>query len=160
MSREETMKVTIEDLPAYHVAYMRLVGPYGPETIPALWERFIKWMQGRGLLTPDCLRLGVAHDSPRLIAPEQCRYDACLVVPGDFVGDESVSMADLPGRKVGMTEFVGTAGEVRSAGDALWGWLVRSGGKPGSPFLEIYCGDPAGAGRPGAFKCQLCYALS
>jgi DNA gyrase inhibitor GyrI len=153
------MNVEIEDLPASHVVYMRLVAPYSSETIPAHWERFIGWMEGRGLLTPDCLKLGIAHDSPRAIPPEQCRYDACVVVPDDFEADDSVSIADLPGWKVGMTGFVGTASEVRRAGDALWASLADSGQKPGSPFIEIYRGNPAVPGRPGVFKCQLCFAL-
>jgi len=153
------MTVEIEDLRACRVAYMRLVAPYGAETIPALWERFIRWMEERGLLTPDCLKLGIAHDSPRVIPPEQCRYDACVVVANDFEADDSVSVADLPGWKVGMTEFVGTASEVRTAGDALWASLTDAGRKPCSPFIELYRGNPAVPGRPGVFKCQLCFAL-
>jgi DNA gyrase inhibitor GyrI len=153
------MKVEIEDLPAYHVAYMRSVAPYDAETIPALWERFIGWMEGRGLLTPDCLKLGIAHDSPRVVPPDQCRYDACLVVPDDFQADDSIRVADLPGWKVGMTDFVGTASEVRLAGDTLWASLADSGRKPRGPFIEIYRGNPAVAGRPGVFKCQLGFAL-
>jgi AraC family transcriptional regulator len=154
------MNVVIEELPACHVAYMRWVGRYGADTIPALWERFITWMEKRGLLTSDCLKLGIAHDSPRVIAPEQCRYDACVVVGQDFETDESVSVTDLPDWKVGMTEFVGTASEVRGAGDELWTSLVESGRKPGSPFIEIYRGNPEVPGRPGAFKCRLCFALT
>jgi AraC family transcriptional regulator len=153
------MNVEIEDLPACRVAYMRLVAPYSAERIPALWERFMKWMEARGLLTPDCLKLGIAHDSPRLVAPEACRYDACVVVSDGFEADDSVVVAYLPGWKVGRTEFVGTASEVRKAGDALWASLADSGRKPGSPFIEIYRGDPAVPGRPGVFRCQLCFAL-
>jgi DNA gyrase inhibitor GyrI len=156
---QQTVNIEIEDLPPCRVAYMRSVAPYGPETIPALWEKFIGWMERRGLLTSDCLRLGIAHDSPRFVPPEQCRYDACVVVPDDFETDDSVTVSALPGWKVGRTEFVGAASEVRAAGDALWAVLVDSGRSPGSPFIEIYRGNPAVAGRPGVFKCQLCFAL-
>lgn len=31
------MRVQVLALPAFHVAYMRYVGPYGPHGIPALW---------------------------------------------------------------------------------------------------------------------------
>jgi AraC family transcriptional regulator len=154
------MKVAIDKLPPYHVAYMRWVGPYGPETIPALWQRFIQWMERRGLLAPDNLKLGIAHDSPRVVPPAQCRYDACLVVPEDFVPDEIVSVTNLPGWKVGTTELVGTAHDVRSAGDALFTQLVESGLNPGSPFIEIYRGNPEVPGQPGTFRSQLCFALS
>jgi AraC family transcriptional regulator len=157
--REKTMNVKIDDLPPYRVAYMRSIARYGPETIPALWEKFIGWMERRGLLTADSLRLGIAHDSPRVVPPEQCRYDACVVVPDDFEADDAVTVSALPGWKVGMTEFVGTASEVRAAGDALWASLADSGRNPGSPFIEIYRGNSAVAGRPGVFKCRLCFAL-
>jgi hypothetical protein len=33
------MRVQVRDLPAFHVAYMRYVGPYGAHGIPALWTR-------------------------------------------------------------------------------------------------------------------------
>lgn len=153
------MNVEIEDPPPCRVAYMRSVAPYSAETIPALWGRFIEWMEERGLLTSDCLKLGIAHDSPRVVPPEECRYDACVVVSEEFEADDSVRVADLPGWKVGTTWFVGTASEVRKAGDALWASLADSGRKPVSPFIEIYRGNPEVGGRPGVFKCQLCFAL-
>lgn len=154
------MAFVIEDLPGRRVAYLRLVGPYGPVTIPALWTRFITWIEGRGLLTAESLRLGIAHDSPRDVAPERCRYDACLVVPDDFSPDAVVSVADLPGCRLGVTDFVGQAADVRGAGDALWTELVASGQRPRSPFVEIYRGNPAVPDQPGAFRCQLGYTLT
>jgi DNA gyrase inhibitor GyrI len=138
---------------------MRLVAPYSADRIPALWERFTTWMEARCLLKPDSLKLGIAHDSPREVPPDECRYDACVVVSDDFEADDSVAVADLPGWKVGMTEFVGTASGVRQAGDALWASLAASGRKPGRPFIEIYRGNPAVPGQPGVFRCQLCFAL-
>ena len=33
--KEGTMSIQVKDLPDYHVAYMRYVGPYGPHGIPA-----------------------------------------------------------------------------------------------------------------------------
>ena len=74
------MNVRIGELPRYHVAYMRHVGPYGAHGIPALWKRLHEWTRTRGLDTPD--------------------YDR--------------------------------------------------------PCLEVYGGNPEVAGRPGAFRCELC----
>lgn len=122
------MRVEISKLPPCRVAYLRAVGPYGAERIPALWERFVGWMERRGLLTTDSLRLGIAHDSPRIVPPEQCRYDACLVVPAEFPADGAVLVTDLPGWELGLTEFVGTPAEVRPAGDALWAALASAAG--------------------------------
>src|SRR5262249_15619072 len=42
-SKEETMNVRVSELSAYHVAYMRYVGPYGAHGIPDLWKRLTEW---------------------------------------------------------------------------------------------------------------------
>ena len=58
------MNVRIGELPRYHVAYMRHVGPYGAHGIPALWKRLHEWTRTRGLDTPDSIKLGIGHDDP------------------------------------------------------------------------------------------------
>ena len=73
------MNVRIGELPRYHVAYMRHVGPYGAHGIPALWKRLHEWTRTRGLDTPDSIKLGIGHDDPDVTAVEKCRYDACVV---------------------------------------------------------------------------------
>src|SRR2546427_10958583 len=85
------MNVRIGELPRYHVAYMRHVGPYGAHGIPALWKRLHEWTRTRGLDTPDSIKLGIGHDDPDVTAVEKCRYDACVVVSPDFAGDKWVT---------------------------------------------------------------------
>ena len=55
------MSVQVRELPPYHVAYMRYVGPYGAHGIPELWARFDKWMEARGLRAG-----GASHPGRRL----------------------------------------------------------------------------------------------
>jgi AraC family transcriptional regulator len=86
-TEEGAMSIQIRELPPYHVAYMRYVGPYGPHGIPELWIKFQKWMEARGLATDTAIKLGVGHDDPGITAAEKCRYDACVVVPPDFPPD-------------------------------------------------------------------------
>ena len=157
-SKEDTMNVALRELPRYHVAYMRYVGPYGPHGIPELWKRFREWMEPRRLLGPDSIRLGIGHDDPVVTAPEKCRYDACVVVPESFAGDKWVNAVDVPGGKYAVAEFIGTADEIREAWEALYrSWLPDSGYQPDDrPCLEVYRGNPEVAGRPGTFRCELC----
>ena len=111
------MSIQVRELPPYHVAYMRYVGPYGAHGIPELWTRFDKWMEARGLRPEARVTLGVGYDDPRITAAEQCRYDACVVVPADFQADRRVNVMDLPGGPCAVATFTGTADEITGAWD-------------------------------------------
>jgi AraC family transcriptional regulator len=156
--KEGTMSIQVRDLPAYHVAYMRYVGPYGPHGIPALWNRLLIWMEPRGLGTPPPIRLGVAYDDPAITAAAQCRYDACVVVPPDFVGDRWVNVTDVRAGRYAVATFAGTAAEIGSAWDRMFGaWLPGSGYAPDDrPCYEIYRGEPQASAKTRSFRCELC----
>ena len=66
-TEERSMSVQVRELPPYHVAYMRYVGPYGAHGIPELWTRFDKWMEARGLRPEARITLGVGYDDPRAV---------------------------------------------------------------------------------------------
>lgn len=152
------MKIAVRELPRDRVAYMRYVGPHGPHGIPDLWKRFTEWMTTRGLTGPDAIKLGIGHDDPDVTPPEKCRYDACVVVPESFTGDNWVNVTEVPGGKYAIAEFVGSPDTIRDAWDSLYRtWLPGSGYQPDDrPCLEIYRGTPEAQGRPGAFRCELC----
>jgi AraC family transcriptional regulator len=152
------MRVQVQSLPACRVAYMRHVGPYGAGGIPALWARFRQWMAARGLVEAECLRIGIGHDDAWVTPPEKCRYDACVEVTPDFQADRYVNLVELPGGRYGVTRFSGTPDRITGAWDALYrAWLPGSGYQPDDrPCLELYRGDPGVAGRPGAFRADLC----
>jgi AraC family transcriptional regulator len=161
---EARMNVKVKELATYHVAYMRHVGPYGEE-IALLWGRFVKWAMPRGLWPNGVISLGIAHDDPRVTAPEKCRYDACVAVPKDFTADRQVNIADLPGGKYATFEFIGTPQEIGPAWDQLFSeWLPNSGFQPDNrPCFELYAGDhSAEVGeevndpKTMRFKCEIC----
>ena len=160
-SKEATMNVTVKTLPRYHVAYMRYVGPFGPHGIPDTWMKLQQWVTTHGLAGPDSVKIGIGHDDPKVTAPEKCRYDACVVVPDGFAADRHVNLADLPGGRYAIAAFTGTAHEIGEAWDRLYRtWLPGSGYQPDDrPCLELYRGDPMVAGRPGAFRCELCVPI-
>lgn len=157
--REEvSMSVRVTVLPVQHVAYMRYVGPYGDHGIPELWMKFKQWMRTHDLVSDSTVALGVAYDDPHITAAEQCRYDACVVVPPSFTPDRWVNVMDVPGGKYAVSEFVGTAHEVGGAWEALYrSWLPGSGFEPDDrACFEIYRGNPSVAAARGAFRCDLC----
>jgi AraC family transcriptional regulator len=155
---EGTMPIGFRDLPTFHVAYLRYVGPYGPHGIPALWRRLHAWMKPRGFDTPSRITLGIAYDDPTITAPEQCSYDACVVVPTDFAGDRWVNAADVPGGRYAVAGFVGTADGIGAAWDRVFAaWLPGSGYAPDDrPCYELYRGDPMVGTGGRRFRCELC----
>lgn len=154
------VNVQVRELPRYRVAYMRYVGPYGAHGIPALWIRFREWMERRGLEGPGSIKLGIGRDDPLVTAPERCRYDACVVVGDDFVGDQWVNLTDVPGGRYAVAHFSGGPHEIVAVWDALYReWLPGSGYQPDDrPCLEIYRGRPTGA--PASLRCELCVPVT
>jgi AraC family transcriptional regulator len=150
------MSVSVAEMPALHVAFMRHVGPYGARGIPELWARLRTWIAAHDLGPGPRVKVGLAHDDPSITAPERCRYDACVVVPRDFVADRLVDVMDVPGGRYAVAQFVGTAHEIEGVWDRVFaGWLPGSGFQPDDrPCYEVYRGDPIDGPR-GVFRCDL-----
>ncbi len=156
------MEIEIKQLPPYRVAYMRRIGPYGAQGIPALWQRLRAWCSARGLAFDSLTTLGVAYDDPRVVAPERCRYDACVVVDEGFPTDRSIDFATLAGGSCAVAAFLGSAGEIEAAWERLYGnWLPASGYLPADrPCVELMRGDPWLADGSGRLRCELCLPIA
>lgn len=156
-----SMRVVVQELSSYRVAYMRHVGSYGAGGIPALWLRFRKWMSTRDLVEADALRIGIGHDDAWVTPPEKCRYDACVVVPPSFPGDRHVNLMELPGGRYAVSRYTGTAHRIPHAWDTLYrSWLPDSGYEPDDrPCLEVYRGTPRAGECPGTFTADLCVPI-
>ena len=81
-----------------------------------------------------------------------------MVVPAGFAADRWVNVTDLPGCKCAVSEFVGTAQEIRTAWEGLYRtWLPGSGYEPDDrPCFEVYRARPGEDAKAGAFRCELC----
>ncbi|MEC0302114.1 AraC family transcriptional regulator [Terribacillus saccharophilus] len=91
------MKVKIENIPTYRIAYFRRVGPYGAANYQTM-QRLKEWAAAEKLLSDTSIILGISQDNIESTAPQKCRYDAALVVPEDFQDDEAL-IGDLRGGK-------------------------------------------------------------
>ena len=147
-----------DSCPPHHVAYMRYVGPYGPHGIPELWSRLRTWMETRELPLETTVRLGVAYDDPRITAAEQCRYDACVVIPPDFPPDRWVNVMDIPAGRYAVWEFTGTPARSATPGIASSArGFRRAGTSPTTgPASRCIGGARTADARPGTFRCDLC----
>ena len=97
------MEASIKDMPAWHVAYVRKLGPYGKETCEAAFGELMGWAGPKGLLGKSPM-MGVYWDNPEVTAPDQCRVDACLVVPEDLAVEAPVALQDIAGGSYAVCE--------------------------------------------------------
>ena len=77
------MKMIIEQMPLTNIAYIRNVGPYGEANYITM-EKIKKFAKDNNLFNEDTIILGISRDNPEITKPEECRYDACIVVSDNF----------------------------------------------------------------------------
>ncbi|MEK4512021.1 AraC family transcriptional regulator [Paenibacillus sp. FSL K6-2524] len=135
------MNINIETLPNYRIAYVRQVGPYGPANIQAM-EKLKKWAKEKNLLTESTILLGIPQDNPETTLPENCRYDACIVISNDFQIDDSICESELSGGKYVIYELKHTAEEIQKAWTEIFPYLQTSGYQiDNKAIFERYIGD-------------------
>lgn len=135
------MNINIETLPNYRIAYVRQVGPYGPANIQAM-EKLKKWAKEKNLLTESTILLGIPQDNPETTLPENCRYDACIVISNDFKIDDSICESELSGGKYVICELKHTAEEIQKAWTEIFPYLKNNGYQiDNKAIFERYIGD-------------------
>ena len=154
--RRHAMDVQIKQLPGYHVAYLRYIGPYGPG-VSQHWAKFRRWAKARDLVKKETATLGISHDDPSITPPEKCRYDACVTVPADFKPEAGVNLADIPGGKYAVLRFAGSGREIGPAWTSIYrDWLPDSGYQPDDrPCFELY-EERHQCQSGGGFACDIC----
>ncbi|RUT44481.1 DNA gyrase inhibitor [Paenibacillus anaericanus] len=135
------MNINIETLPNYRIAYVRQVGPYGPVNNQAM-ENLKKWAKEKNLLTESTILLGIPQDNPETTLPENCRYDACIVISNDFQIDDSIYESELSGGKYVICELKHTAEEIQKAWTEIFPYLKNNGYQiDNKAIFERYIGD-------------------
>lgn len=154
--RRWTMDITIRELPGYHVAYSRHIGPYGP-SVSKHWEAFRKWRRARGLVGTGSVALGISHDDPSITPPDKCRYDACVTVPADFKAESGVNITDIPGGRYAVRRFRGTDRQIGEAWNSIYrDWLPESGFQcDDRPCFERYTEEHQ-CHPDGTWECDIC----
>ena len=149
MKNQNNLKaeVRIEELPSWHVAYVRHIGPYaGDEQLfERLWGKLCTWAAPRDLMgQEDGKFLSVYYDDPDLTEESKLRVDVCMTVPADTQVDGEIGKMKLPGGKYAMAKFEIDATQFRDAWAAVYaGWFPDSGYQPDDrPPFELYLNDP------------------
>lgn len=137
------MNSKVETIPNYRIAYVRQTGPYGPANTQAM-EKLKQWAHEKKLLTESAVILGIPQDNPETTPPEQCRYDACIVISKDYLVDthDSISEGELLGGKYAIFQINHTAEDVQKAWAGIFSELQNKGYQMDNrPVLERYSGD-------------------
>jgi AraC family transcriptional regulator len=158
--QEASMNVKLVDRQPTTVAYLRHVGPYGPELSDFWQESVYPWMQTNHLLGRP--RYGISLDDPGITAPEKCRYDAAVEVEPGFIGAGQHLTTSIPGGKYAAASFRGTGAELGDAWMALLrDWLPGSGLQlDARPLFEYYGPDMTMDQETGAFECEICIPVT
>lgn len=135
------MKMTIEKLPAYEMAYIRRTGPYGLGNIETM-EKLKTWAIQNHLLDEDSIILGIAEDNPLTTRPEDCRYDCGLILHDpdpSFFTEEVHKGLTLEGQYA-VFEVAHTAEAIQQAWSDLFTVLAKEGLHldMSKPILERY----------------------
>ncbi|OPX42901.1 DNA gyrase inhibitor [Ruminiclostridium hungatei] len=153
------MDITIERLPSYGIAYMRKTGPYGAGNVQVM-EELKAFARDNRLLDDKSVILGIPQDNPETTRPENCRYDACLVLPEDCenrrISGGGVSRGNIHGGKYAVFRIPHTAQAVQEAWSSIFPELLAKGyGFDASrPVMERYA-----ARLVNKHFCELCVPI-
>lgn len=135
------MYMKIENIPNYRIAYVRQVGPYGSGNVHAM-EDLKKWANKMNLLDDSAIIFGVTQDNPQTTQPENCRYDACIVIPSDYPIGDSMSESQLSGGSYVICKVRHTAEDISKAWADIFPFLQEGGYQiDNKPMFERYTGD-------------------
>lgn len=134
------MNMKIETVPAYKIAYIRHIGPYGTGNVQTM-EGLKNWAKSNDLLHDKSIILGIAHDNPETTKPENCRYDTCIVVSDDYcVNIGYVNQGNIVGGSYAIFKISHTAEAVQNAWLEIFPELLKQGYQfdETRPVLERY----------------------
>ncbi len=137
----DDFQVTLRDLPARTVAYVRVPDPYLPDAVPLATQRLVDWAERHGFA--DGQWLGYQWENPELVPLEQCVYH--VAVEADrFTPAGEIGRFRFPAMRVAQVEVRGGIELELRALQWLYGtWLPRSDHVPDDhPGFEAWIGRP------------------
>jgi DNA gyrase inhibitor GyrI len=139
------MNITIKELPNYEVAFIRRTGSYFEPTEDH-WGKLITWAVNNGLYPPTQNFIGISLDNPDLVESHNCRHDACVTIPQEFVKEKhnGIQFRKLDGGQYALYEYYGK--ELNLAYQYMYGeWLPNSDYEPDYDRynLEFNMNNPA-----------------
>lgn len=135
-------EVTLRELPARSVAYLRVHQPYEGTGVLDATNELIAWATERSVEGGQWL--GYTWDDPEIVPLDKCRYDVGVEVAAPFADDAGVSCLHLPAMTVAEVQIKGAIDlEQRGLDWLFMTWLPTSGFAPAEqPCFEAWDGLP------------------
>jgi AraC family transcriptional regulator len=129
---------------AWRVIYVREHGDYGDTAAPLAWARLDRCLAGTDAYE-RFLRVGAAHDDPRIVLPQALRYDAGVLVDGATPVPAGAAAAVWPGGAHAVFEHRGSYRLIAAAFDVIFrDWVARVRLQlRDAPTIELYRNSPA-----------------
>ncbi|HNO77858.1 MAG TPA: helix-turn-helix domain-containing protein [Phycisphaerae bacterium] len=139
--KADNFDLTLRQLPARRVAYLRVLDPFRIGIVTGAAERFVAWAEQRGLA--DGQWLGYMWDDPVIVEFKDCRYDVGLEVE-NVEPEGEIGVIEFPPMTVAQIEIRGPIQNEMRAMDWLFKcWLPNSRYVPDDhPFFEAWIGRP------------------
>lgn len=134
--------VTVENMEAFTVAYVRHVGPYAGDgaLFGRLFGRLAAWAGPRGLLGPKTRSLCIYHDNPDVTEPAKLRLSCCVSVPPGTKAEGEVGVMEIPSGKYARAHFEISEKEFGGAWQWFLGqWMPESGYQPADGLCYELC---------------------
>lgn len=134
--------VTLRNIPARRVAYIRVLRPYEGDHAVRAVKRLLAWAEARGLA--DGQWLGYQWEDPEIVPLDKCRYDVGVEVPATVLAGGEVSINTFPPCLIAEIDIAGGIDLELRALDWLYRtWLPSSGYAPAhQPGFEAWNGRP------------------
>ena len=141
--RNIAMNVQIKEMPEYHVAYVRKMGPYGMEICEQAFGELMRWASPTGHLKSGVM-IGVYWDNPEVTPPEKCRVDACISIPRGTIPEAPIDIQTISGGPYTVCHCEIPFDGFQRAWEDTFAWLVESGHEcDDRPCYERYYNNPS-----------------
>lgn len=134
--------VEILNAPPRHIAAKSHIGPY-PE-IDGAFQHLATVFTARNLWSEARGMLAICYDDPDVVAPENLRSHAGIIVGSDFELPEGLEPVEVPCGKMAVMHYKGPYAGLKAAYDYLYcDWLNEAGEElRDAPCFEVYMNSP------------------
>ncbi|SEL99509.1 DNA gyrase inhibitor GyrI [Rhodococcus maanshanensis] len=135
------MRMTLQHVPTRRLAFVRVTGPFGQGNAQAIAD-IKQWASRRGLLRDGAILCGIPRDDPSATPPEECRYDAAIVVSDDLELDDTVGVGNLRGGRYAVFDVPHTTEGLNAAWSRLFAEIETRGlAMDDAPIFEMYTSE-------------------
>jgi AraC family transcriptional regulator len=135
---KKVMKAEVKEIPSYKVAYVRKIGSYNKETCQPAFRQITQWAEPRNFLDAEKV-IAIYWDNPEVTSSEKCRFDACVIIPDNFLPERDIFTQNLYGGFYAVCNFEIKPEFIQSAWEESYKWVCESGFECNdTPCYEVY----------------------